>query len=56
MSTQTNADLCNGSGLCVNGGTTSCGNYTCNVNACRTSCTVTADCSGSFACVGNVCQ
>ncbi len=53
--TQTNADLCNGTGTCVDGGTTSCDAYVCGANSCLTSCTATAQCSGTNICVGMMC-
>ncbi len=55
-STVTNADTCNGAGICDDGGTTSCVEYACNVDMCHTSCTMTAECAAGFTCVGTVCQ
>jgi hypothetical protein len=52
---QTNVGACNGSGTCTQT-TTPCGAYTCGGAACKTQCTVDADCgSSSYWCSGNTC-
>jgi subtilisin-like proprotein convertase family protein len=50
-------DYCNGSGTCVDSPTESCCPYKCsNNNACKTSCSVDADCcSGTYYCNGSAC-
>jgi hypothetical protein len=55
-STQTNADTCNDSGTCVDGMTISCGNYLCDGDTCRTSCTDDMDCNTGSTCMTNMCQ
>jgi hypothetical protein len=57
-STQYNADTCNGSGTCVDGGTTSCGGYLCNGTACWTSCATDAQCNtgAGYNCRNSQCR
>jgi len=45
--TQQNADTCDGSGTCVDNGTTSCLPLICGPTACLMTCTVDTDCSSS---------
>ncbi len=54
MAVQQDADTCNGTGLCIDGGTTSCGNYECNMlgTACLTTCTLDTDCTTGNYCNG----
>lgn len=49
------ADTCDMDGACVDNGTTSCGAYICDTNACLTSCMTDAECSGTNTCTGMVC-
>lgn len=51
-STFTPADLCNGMGSCVDGGTVGCGGYICNpaTGACLATCVGDADCDGASYC------
>ena len=51
-SVQTNAQTCSGTGTCqITAPTsTSCGSYTCNGTACRTSCATSADCTSTSFC------
>ncbi len=55
-STQTNADTCDGSGICVDNGTTPCNPYLCGGSACKTICMTAVDCAPGFTCVLNMCQ
>ncbi|MBI5529195.1 MAG: hypothetical protein HY897_22960, partial [Deltaproteobacteria bacterium] len=52
------ADTCNGSGTCIDNGTSNCLPYKCNgaTGACKTSCSVTADCQTGYDCAGTVCK
>jgi hypothetical protein len=55
--TQTNADTCNGSGTCVDNGTTNCTPYACGGTSCRTSCGMAkpgddANCAPAYYCDG----
>lgn len=43
-------DTCSGSGTVNDGGTTSCGPYTCSTTVCRTSCTQQSDCATGYFC------
>jgi hypothetical protein len=52
---QQNADTCNGTGTCVDGGTTSCGLYVCGANACNTSCMDIFGCATGSYCAANAC-
>lgn len=49
-STQTNADTCNGTGMCIDGGTTSCGAFVCMGTMCQSSCTTDANCANGYYC------
>lgn len=54
---QQNQSKCNGTGMCVDAGTVTCGTYGCGATTCKTSCMVDGDCaSGNYcetmACVG----
>jgi hypothetical protein len=53
---QLTSKLCDGSGGCSTS-STSCGGYACDTagTACLTSCSSTAQCTGSFQCVGSKC-
>ena len=53
--TLTKVDLCNGSGVCVDGGTQSCGNYVCAANACPTTCSADAQCDSTAYCMMSNC-
>ncbi len=50
-------DLCDGSGSCVDGGTASCGFFSCNVagTGCNTTCTTDPECAGNAYCDAGVC-
>ncbi len=48
-------DYCNGAGACVDSPTTSCCPYKCGPLACKTSCSVDADCCGDAYCNGSAC-
>jgi len=54
-STQSNADTCNGIGMCIDNGSSSCAPYVCGAIACKTTCTVDADCSTGNYCSGVSC-
>ena len=48
--------LCNGSGSCLEGGTSPCAPFACNAGGCRTGCTSDTDCSaGSYCNTSSVC-
>ncbi len=51
------ADSCNGTGLCVDSGTSSCAPYVCNAlgTACRTECTENAHCVADHYCLNKAC-
>ncbi|MDY0000802.1 MAG: MopE-related protein [Polyangia bacterium] len=49
-STKSSADTCNGSGTCVDGGTTSCVPYICSGNDCATGCAAQSDCTTGYYC------
>ncbi len=53
--TQTNPDTCNGSGTCVDGGTSSCSPYQCDGLACGTNCSGSGDCVSTHYCSGTTC-
>ncbi|MBI5477254.1 MAG: choice-of-anchor D domain-containing protein [Deltaproteobacteria bacterium] len=53
---QHDVDTCNGSGTCVDGGTTSCGGYICSGTACLTSCTGDAQCQTGYQCRNSQCR
>lgn len=46
-------DTCNGSGTCLDGGTTSCSPYVCSGNDCRTTCSQASDCVTGYYCSGS---
>jgi len=48
-------DFCNGSGVCVDSGPMSCGNYLCTGSACLTSCSSDAQCGSSAYCMMSNC-
>jgi hypothetical protein len=51
------ADLCNGSGTCVDGGTDNCAPYTCGSTACKTTCAGNGDCQAPLICAaGGLCR
>ncbi|MFO0586390.1 MAG: hypothetical protein U0441_02560 [Polyangiaceae bacterium] len=52
---QTNQDACDGTGSCVDAGTTPCAPYVCGASACKNSCVSDADCVGSAYCFALVC-
>ena len=52
---QTAATVCDGSGTCVPGQSTGCGNYVCGATACLTSCNSGSDCISTKSCVSHVC-
>ena len=54
-STLTAARSCNGTGTCQTATTSMCNPYACNATACRTTCTVNADCVAPFTCIGGSC-
>lgn len=47
---QQNADTCNGSGVCVDGGSVACGAYQCGGAACLTVCAADTDCAAGNYC------
>ncbi len=49
------ADYCNGSGTCVNSGSTDCHPYMCNGNNCRSNCTLDGHCVTGYYCELNTC-
>jgi len=49
------ADLCNGSGTCVNSGSIDCHPYVCSGSSCLNSCSVDANCVDGYYCVGSTC-
>jgi hypothetical protein len=55
---QQNADTCNGTGTCVDGGSTSCGGYLCSGTACATSCSTDAQCNtgAGYNCRNSQCR
>jgi hypothetical protein len=53
--TFTPARTCNGTGTCQTTTASSCGNYACATDVCRTSCTVDADCAAPNVCVMGAC-
>ena len=52
---QTLAAACNGAGTCTTGATTPCAPFVCGATACKTTCTVDADCASGF-CSGGQCS
>jgi hypothetical protein len=52
------AHSCSGGGSCQDGGTQDCLPYVCNyaTAACKTSCSVKADCQAGYTCAGGVCK
>ena len=54
-STHQPASHCNGSGVCTQPASQSCGAYVCSGSSCRMSCTGNGDCGSGFFCSGNVC-
>lgn len=48
--------VCDGLGTCVPGVQTSCSNYVCGPNACKTSCTTDFDCSNGYYCASALCM
>src|SRR4029079_18004693 len=46
---------CNGSGTCVDNGTTACAPYICGATSCKTTCASGADCTSSNYCNGSTC-
>jgi len=50
-----NADTCDGSGVCVEGGESSCCPYACSGNSCLNSCTNISHCCSGFFCSGGAC-
>ncbi len=55
-STLTPAAACDGNGTCVTPATSACTPYVCGTNACKTSCTTSADCVSPAVCTANVCS
>jgi len=49
------ADYCNGSGTCVDKGSSSCCPYTCGGNSCRTGCSDNTHCCTGYWCNGGLC-
>jgi hypothetical protein len=47
---QQNADTCNSSGSCVDGGSTTCSPYVCGPSACTSSCVGNGGCASGFSC------
>ncbi len=54
-STFTPGRTCNGTGTCQTASSSSCTPYACTTGACRTSCTVNADCLSPNICLGTTC-
>jgi hypothetical protein len=52
---ETAASTCNGSGLCLPGATTSCGNYHCAGDGCAVGCTDDTPCAATTYCLNNAC-
>ncbi|MDI3292048.1 hypothetical protein [Polyangium sp. 15x6] len=52
---ESTADMCSGSGMCVDSGTKSCSPYVCGTTSCKTTCAVTADCVTGYVCSGGTC-
>ncbi|EYF03981.1 thrombospondin type 3 repeat-containing protein [Chondromyces apiculatus] len=50
-----NADICDGNGACVDGGSQSCGLYTCANAACLGSCATTTQCATTASCISGAC-
>lgn len=55
MGTQTNADTCNGMGMCIDKGTTNCSPYVCGATICKATCVTDADCVGTHFCAAPTC-
>ncbi len=53
--TQSNADLCDGNGTCVDGGSMACGALGCNGAICKTPCAGDADCPPTAYCDAGLC-
>ncbi len=49
-STQTNADTCNGTGMCIDGGILSCAPFVCMGSTCKLTCAVDSDCANGYYC------
>jgi len=47
---QSNVDSCNGTGTCIDGGTTPCAPYTCGATSCQITCTLDTECLGTTWC------
>jgi hypothetical protein len=56
VSTQTNADTCDGNGTCNDNGTSDCAPYTCGATGCKTACATDTDCSTGNYCSGTTCM
>jgi len=54
-STLTAADTCNGSGVCIDGGTASCCPYACIGDSCGSSCSNNSHCCSTHWCSGATC-
>jgi hypothetical protein len=54
--TQNDPDTCNGSGMCVDGGTTSCLPLVCSGSGCLMSCSNDNQCSTGFHCDTGMCE
>lgn len=53
---QTQPSKCDGTGACKPGATSSCDGYTCDGDACRSSCSGNADCVTGYHCEGSACR
>jgi Cellulose binding domain len=54
-STATPARTCDGTGTCQTVSGTACDPYACGATACKTTCSVAADCVSPFTCIGGSC-
>ncbi|HVZ71134.1 MAG TPA: hypothetical protein VHJ20_02060 [Polyangia bacterium] len=52
-STFTPVSHCTGAGACASASTSSCTPYICGANACKTTCTIDADCMAPYTCQGS---
>ncbi len=52
---QTNQDLCNGAGSCVDNGFVSCGTFACGALTCLSTCVLDSDCASGNYCSGGSC-
>jgi hypothetical protein len=53
--TSSGGAICDGTGHCPAGPTTSCGPYACGASTCLTTCTSDSECATGYSCVGESC-